>query len=219
MKKIIAMVVVVMLAVGAQAAMVTGLGLPERATFGATHVLTLTYEDLAAGTATNILTYTNLMGFVKGDAVSCPLYVLDRAFGCAGDTNGWYGVSNVTVTVGDSASATTFLTSTEMGANSNVTTVWTKRGVGDVVTPTATAVTTMTVLYDTVTNTAGVITRVMTNATASTAVTVVAGTSGTKVYSAADYLAVKIQGNSGLVLSSNVFGQARIYLKKMPDKQ
>lgn len=218
MKKIIGMLVMVMvLAAGTQAATVTGLGIAERATFGATHVLTLTYADLATGTATNILTFTNLMAFASGDAVSCPWYVLKRSFGSTVTTDGVYTVTNVAIQVGDSAAADTFLTSTEMGKIANPVVV--KRGVGDVITPTATAITTMTLQKVSLTDTNGVTASVVTNATAATAVTVVPGSSGTKVYSADDYLKVTVTGASGEALSSNVFGVVQVYLKKMPDKQ
>ena len=185
-----------------QAANLTPLDSREAALMGATHVLRINTEDLAASTATNTaLIITNNVISAK-EQLECVGMVLDTAF----DTGNTNYTGSVALTVGDSSDADLYLTSTELASDGSE--VFIKAGRADANTPT------LTLQRVTLTDTNGVIAGVVTNATTSMA----SGVIGKKVYTSADYIKLTLTPNTEEALSANTAGAFRLYFRKFSGK-
>ncbi len=123
--KFVSSIMAVMLAAGiSMGATFRSLPNESKADFGATHVATITYADLASATNLAAGTYvvSNICPVAAKQSVEMVAMVLVSGFYDTA-TNGH---SSTAVTVGDSTSATTFMTSTEL--NTNGTAVYIKYG-------------------------------------------------------------------------------------------
>jgi hypothetical protein len=194
--------VFILLAIGmnAQAAQLVPLDSREAALVGATHVARFSYEDFAASTDTNTaLIITNLSPIAAKELVECVAMVLETSF----DTGNTNYTGSMALQVGDSSDADLFLTSTELASDGSE--VFVKAGRDDAATAT------LTLQNVSLTDTNGVTASVCTNATAA----IVAGVTGKKVYTAANYLKFTFTPNSEEALSANTKGAVLVYFRKL----
>jgi hypothetical protein len=202
------MVVTVLGMVGfVQAANWVPLGAQEAAVIGASHVVRVTYEDLAASTDTNTaLVITNIHPFAAKDAVECVGMVLEQAF-TTGNTN---YTGSVLLTVGDSSDADLFLTSTELASDGSE--VWFKFGRQDANTiAVSSTVSTNQIIY--LNASTNVATNTLVYVAAAPTATGSAGVLAQTVYTAANYLKLTLTPNAEEALSANTAGAIRLYFR------
>lgn len=107
------MVLAMVIGMTSQAATLTPLDAREAALMGATHVVRIAAEDMAASTSTNTaLVLSNILVSAK-EQLECVAMVLDKAF----DTGNTNYTGSVALTVGDSTDADLYLTSTELASD------------------------------------------------------------------------------------------------------
>lgn len=176
-------------------------GIPERAQWGATHVVEVTYADLAKqATSNSVLTLTNALSIAAGETCQMVTYVLDTAFVGASHTNAY--TNSIALTVTDAGGTNNIMGSTEIHADS--TEVWAKSGLIQ---------STVTYLSALSTNTAGI--SVVTTSSLS-AVTMPVGN---KYYSAANFVNLTFTPNDTPdALSATTSGKLRLFFRKVKSK-
>lgn len=191
-------VVLTVLCAVAQAVEVIPLGTDEAARWGATHQIVITEADL---TDTNTATFTQTLtgATIRANTAIEPVALaLWAPFGLATTSTNY---TSTTVTVGDSDSATQFLTATEVNENgSEVYFKW--------ATAQATATTSTNLIY------LGAATNVLTNAVLASAT---AGTTelGRRYYTTANKLTFAFTGTTNYALSALTKGELRFYYREL----
>jgi hypothetical protein len=205
-KVLMTALVALITAITAKAVTVRPLDVLESVRWGATHVITILESDL---TLTNTTTFAQTLtnGTIAANTTIVPVaLVVGTAFNVsaadnAADTNGY---NTTTVTVGDSASATQFLTSMQINANgTNDTVRFVAAGGGTI------AVTLQTIAAG-LTNSA-VLVPVVTNATAAFTGSI----TGTKSYTSANAFRFAFTGMTNEALSAYTTGRLDFYYREI----
>jgi len=169
----------------AQAVKVEQLDLNSASWFGANRMVTFKYMDLTNTTTNVAQTVSNVLNIAAASSVELKAMRLVTPF-ASGNTN---YVGSLLVTVGDSAGVNTFLTSNQLHAESNYTTL----AMG------YPASTTFTAVVASVTN--------------SYTVPVVNTQVGLKTYSSGDYLRFVFTPSAYEAVGTNTAGEVRFYFR------